>query len=684
MRPGFWRKCRVCFRWCRITVLMLVLAAVCAFVWVNRVGLPDFLKTRLVQALHSRGLNVEFSRMRLRVVRGLVADDVRIGDARNTGGPALSIEEIQLRLDYRALLRRQFQVDGLVLRQGNLAWPVSSGGALSLDDIQAVLRFQTNDTWSLDNFSAAFAGARLNLSGEIAHAPEISRWQIFQAGKSTNQPAQLQKFLDALAQIHFNGSPQLTLVVKGDARAIRSFSAQLDVEQARTRLQLDGAANDEAAGFCRWRVHGALDPEFARPFLAAAGAERALDILTFNRPVFLDAGGRGRLDDPNSFSAAGRVALTNFMVRGESFGSVASAFNYTNRVLQFSNPLMHTRRQMMAADSVTLNFDTRLLYFTNGFSTADPQSIARAIGRRTGEIVQPYHFLEPPGARVNGQIPLRDLHGGPEMDDVDMTFEVVNGAPFEWMKFRSTNVTGTIHWQGTKLTVTNIVAAFYEGSANGFANFDFKVPHEGADYDFAVNVENANLHWLAVDLLSPTNSLEGTLAGRLVVTHADTRDWHTWNGYGNASLHDGLIWEIPLFGILSPALDTIHPGLGNSRATDAAARFTLTNGLFYTDSLEIRSTMTRLLYTGTMDMDQNVKARVIAEPLRDTSVVGPLVTTILWPVSKLFEYKISGTLKDPKSELIYWPKFLFMPLHPIRSLQEIFPSDIFTNAPPAD
>ena len=25
MRPGFWRKCRVCFRWCRISVLLLVL-----------------------------------------------------------------------------------------------------------------------------------------------------------------------------------------------------------------------------------------------------------------------------------------------------------------------------------------------------------------------------------------------------------------------------------------------------------------------------------------------------------------------------------------------------------------------------------------------------------------------------------------------------------------------------------
>jgi len=56
----------------------------------------------------------------------------------------------------------------------------------------------------------------------------------------------------------------------------------------------------------------------------------------------------------------------------------------------------------------------------------------------------------------------------------------------------------------------------------------------------------------------------------------------------------------------------------------------------------------------------------------------------LWPVSKLFEYHVTGTLNHPKSEPIYVPKLLLMPLHPIRSLEELFPAgDLFTNQPPA-
>src|SRR5665213_3035314 len=157
MRLGFWRKCRLCFRWFRISVLLLVLAAVFSFVWFNRIGLPDFLKTRLVEALHSRGIKLEFSRMRLKVVRGIVVENVRIGDARKTGSPALTLAEMELHLNYRALLHRQFEVDDLILHQGDLLWPVSPTNVLTLYDIQANLRFQTNNTWSLDNFTAGFA-----------------------------------------------------------------------------------------------------------------------------------------------------------------------------------------------------------------------------------------------------------------------------------------------------------------------------------------------------------------------------------------------------------------------------------------------------------------------------------------------------------------------------------------------
>lgn len=880
MRSGFWRKCRVCFRWCRISVWLVVLAALGALVWVNQIGLPDFLKTRLVATLRERGVALEFTRMRLRFGRGIVAENVRFGDAQTAGRPALALAEIQLQLDYRALLHRQLQVDGLGLRQGRFTWPLSPTNVLLLDNIRSELRFQTNDTWSLDNFTADFAGAKLALSGEIGHAPELRHWEMFQGGTATGPPAlhaRLEKFSDALRRIHFTGTPQLNLTLNGDARDLHSFIVRLKVAAAgaqtpwfqardlqlaasltapanalaqcnpawgfwtnvqpyrldwsarlaqlkseklnadfvagggfwnapelavtnlyvelgdgrlaarcglnvatreltftnascfklsalaawlpekmrtrladfhwaqppvlaidgalilpawtnaapdwnrevrptlrlggalaltngtvlgaavdsahthfscsnrvwrlpdltlalgRTRLEISGSA-DEATKDFRVRAGGRFDLATARPFLTDSNVAQGVAIVTLHEPLAFDVTAGGRLDDFARLAVAGQLAVTNFAVRGEAFGDVTTAVSYTNRVLMFSQPLLHTGAQRATADSVTLDFNRRLILFTNAFSTADPCSVTRAIGPQTGELVVPYHFSEPPTARVNGQIPLGDLHGGPEMAAVDMRFDIIRGGAFQWERLRAAAITGTLLWRGQSLRLTNVLADCYGGTGTGDAYFDFSVPHEGADYSFRVNATNLNLHLLAADLWSPTNQLEGTLAGLLIVTNASTEDLQSWNGRGHASLRDGLLWDIPIFGILSPVLNTVSTGLGSSRATEAAGKFIITNGVIYTDSLLIRSTMARLEYTGTIDLQQHVNARVTAQLLRNTWVVGPLVSTMLWPVSKLFEYRVTGPLDNPRSEPVYvLPKLLLVPLHPLRTLEEIVP-----------
>jgi hypothetical protein len=881
---GFWRKCRIGFRWFRIATLLAVLAVICAFIWFNRVGLPDFLKRPLVEKLRARGVELEFTRLRFHFVRGLVAENVRLGHASTPDSPTLSLAEVQLELDHRAMLHRRLQINGLVLRDGRLVWPLTSTNRLTVDHIQTDLRFQTDDTWSLDHFQAVFAGVKFSLAAEIAHAPEIRHWKTFLGGKNGGWAKQsLQKFSDTLDQIHFEGAPQLSLLVKGDARDIRSFVVRLNVNapavqtpwggardmqlaanltapagvpanpdptwawwtnlqpyrlawtmqltqlqseklnadsvvcsglwqapelaitnlsaglgggqldaqawlnvatreftftnsssfdvhavaailtektrerlaefswtqppllraggslilppwtnrqpewrgevkptirldgelaftngtafgakidsasthfgysnlvwrlpdlaiaQAKTRLELEGGEDDATKNY-RWHIRGAFDPETLRPFLTASNAARGMSHFTSTGPATLDLEVRGRLYDYDSINATGRAALTNFTVRGQAADSVASEFQYSNRVVEFFNP--HLSRaggtQALTADKITLDLNAQRIWFVNGFGNADPGAVARAIGPKTGRVLAPYQFMEPPTVRVSGCVPLRGT------DDADLSFDIIKGAPFQWLKLKTPFIAGTVHWRGQTLILTNVAVALYGGSGKGFANFDFHAPHEGADYQFVVDVTNVNLHLLAADLLPSTNHLEGTLNGQLVVTRADSRDWRTWDGFGHASLRDGLLRDIPVFGVLSPVLNTVSPGLGNWRATEASTRFTITNGVINSDSLEIRSTMMRLQYAGTLDLRENVNALATAQLLRDTWVVGPLVSTALWPVSKLFEFHVTGTLKNPKSDPVYVPKFLLMPLHPIRSLEEMFPADDFLSSPPPD
>jgi hypothetical protein len=148
-----------------------------------------------------------------------------------------------------------------------------------------------------------------------------------------------------------------------------------------------------------------------------------------------------------------------------------------------------------------------------------------------------------------------------------------------------------------------------------------------------------------------------------------------------------LIWEIPVFGILSPMLDGVMPGLGSSRASEGSATFSITNGVIFSDDLQIKSAVMRLRYWGRVDLTGRVDAHAEADLLRDAWMVGRFLSLALWPVSKLFEYQITGTVNEPKSEPVFLvPKLMLLPFHPIRTLKTLEPgppAGSQTNAPPA-
>ena len=184
----FWRICRVYFRRFRIAVWLAILILVAAFTYLNQVGLPGFVKKPLIENLRSRGLDVSFSRLRLRWYRGLVAENVRFVRSDELLSPSFAIGEVQVRLNRPALVRLQLQVDSLVLRQGRLVWPVAETNKapreLAVENIRTDLRFLPNDEWALDHFTAGFAGANIHLSGTLTNASAVREWKFFQARQS--------------------------------------------------------------------------------------------------------------------------------------------------------------------------------------------------------------------------------------------------------------------------------------------------------------------------------------------------------------------------------------------------------------------------------------------------------------------------------------------------------------------
>jgi hypothetical protein len=438
---------------------------------------------------------------------------------------------------------------------------------------------------------------------------------------------------------------------------------------------------DERTGDFHARVSSTLDPRIVRPLLEE-DQQPGLDLLTFTNPPVIAAEVWGNAHELERTGVKGRVALTNFTFRGESASGLQTAVQYTNKFLQFNSPHLQRGAQQMSADGVGVDFASQLVFLTNGFGNAEPMVVARAIGPHIARAIEAYQFTQPPVAHVYGTIP---MHGE---DDGDLHFEL-DGGPFEWWRFHLPHIAGHVHWLGQQLILSNIQADFYGGQASGSAQFHFQAGGQ-ADYQFAVFATNALLGPLTKDMFAVTNRLEGRLWGNLVVTNASTTNMQTWDGYGDMNLRDGLIWEIPVFGIFSGVLNGMVPGLGNSRASAGTCTFIITNGIIRSEDMDIRSTGMRLEYRGTLDFEGKINARVEARLLRDMPVVGPLVSIATLPFTSLFTYRVTGTLGEPKAEPVsIIPKFMFFPFqfpfHPFRTLRGLLPEDLGfspTNAPP--
>src|SRR6185369_2022438 len=150
-KSRFWRRCRIVLRRARLFVLFVTLTLLCGFIYVNQIGLPGFIKKPLQDRLRLRGIEAQFTRIRWRLYRGIVAENVEFGAVNRPTGPRFSAKQAQVQLNYRALLKLQLRINALVLQEGELAWRFSSTNApeheLAMNRIQTELRLLPGDLW---------------------------------------------------------------------------------------------------------------------------------------------------------------------------------------------------------------------------------------------------------------------------------------------------------------------------------------------------------------------------------------------------------------------------------------------------------------------------------------------------------------------------------------------------------
>jgi hypothetical protein len=240
---NFWRRLRRVVRWCRIAGWLAVLALVALFIYLNTVGLPGFLRTLLLEELRRRGVPLTCSRLYWNWYRGVVAEDVTFGAREDPRAPRASAQQAAIRPSLRALLRGAVEVRSVLVRGGEFQLRLPGTNAppvqFSLSAIQCELRLLPGDEWQLDRFQASYGDAALHLTGTISNASAFQTWAAptLPPGQKfdTNKPAgaelaeQLRNFTETYRKIQFAGQPDLTLMLRGDARDWRQFTGLLTV-----------------------------------------------------------------------------------------------------------------------------------------------------------------------------------------------------------------------------------------------------------------------------------------------------------------------------------------------------------------------------------------------------------------------------------------------------------------------
>ena len=453
----------------------------------------------------------------------------------------------------------------------------------------------------------------------------------------------------------------------------------LKIARSEGGLEVTGGADQKTGDF-----HGAIrsdfDPLALRPAFSKEVVTRVFDLFQFNLPPHLTAEVRGNWRDMAGLSAAGAVALTNAAFRGQAVKTCLARFDYTNQFLSILEPIVLREGEQGLATGIGIDLVRNRLFLTNAAGKMDPRAVTRSIGQQADKAIAPFVFDLPPDSRAEGSIPL-----GSDEHNADMRFEV-EGGPFHWQRFHFEHVKATVLWRGQTLTITNLQGRWRGADVAGSLHFLFTPKGQGDIFSFQAQVNGADLRTVLKDLEpGKTNKVEGRVSGELFITRADASDWKSWQGHGHAQMTNGLLWEIPLFGVFSPVLNAFFPGLGNSRAKQASTTFQITNSVIHSRDLEIRATAMRMKYLGSVDFDQRVEGRMEAELLRDMPAFGFLISKVFWPVTKLFEYKITGTLGNPKTEQLYViSKVFILPFAPIKTLKDIFNQAFVPEEKPAE
>lgn len=461
--------------------------------WLHFAGLPRAFHPSLVDAAARAGLQLQFDRMRLSPIEGLVLDKVRLRSENLPDKPEVAVDRAAVSLNWRKLIRGVVELNALDLRGAQLFLPLASA-----DGVTQTLRLtKARARLMLSDGVVSVPLARFNLQG----IDVVATGQVALAGSAGDDstitiPAELAKILEIVEAMDFGDAPP-ELEVEFSAQAGVAASLQLP----RIRL-LASRATYGAVELRDVRMDASyVDRVLSVPRLAARDAKRgAFDLsgqwnmltgraqadwsssldpapwleefrpggpwreLKFAAPPSVQGSLEIEPGNPRRVQVLGTASARAFSFRGVKFESLASGFAWRDGDLYVSDATLGLGGGKIRGDLMKLTSDVRLRVECH----ADPTPLTAFLSERDrGNIAKlQLRFLEPPKIRFEARGPKLDAASLKATGKMQLGKTSIHDSPMD-------SAAADLAFENLALTLSNIRVTRPEGTGSGAFTYDF-------------------------------------------------------------------------------------------------------------------------------------------------------------------------------------------------------------------
>ncbi|PTX99823.1 hypothetical protein DB346_18610 [Verrucomicrobia bacterium LW23] len=398
---------------------------------------------------------------------------------------------------------------------------------------------------------------------------------------------------------------------------------------------LTGPAEPEVRG----RLRSSLDITSLKGMLGD-GFDRFLNSLDFpRRAPIVTATIEGNSLKPDDWLVTGKLDAGPFAYKKVNISEASGDFTF--RQMKLTMNTLHVRRpEGSAVGGLLYNFRDKWCQINNITSTLNAVEVAPFFGDNFITYVRPYRFSHLPVLKVNGMIDLDEYNRAESLSD--FTFDITTRGNMDWELFRIpftfVQPRGRLHFYKRTLKVTVSDSGMFGGRLAG--TLDLNLKENPAPYNLRLGLSKVDWSRLMKTCFHYDKN-SGTMNGALELSGIIGR-LETMKGRGNLTIVNGFLTNIPVMGGISTMLSSVIPDFGYAKASRASATFTITRGVLKTGDLDMHGEGFALIGEGTysfvkdyLDLNMRVNIR------------GPL-GSVMYMVSKLFEYRGTGPMKNPK------------------------------------